>query len=206
MNKKIMAVLLSITLIIALDACSSKPKPNAKTKSNNVIASDDAQVKSVSLSSSEKKEVVYSGSELTPASSLPCGEFGRENPFSPLVADGKNARTGGRSNKKVDNNMDSFAEGFKVLEKLFTPAVEVKEKIEPKKMGPDLRLTLIINEKVAVFEEDNVSRNVAVGDTIAGMKVMEIRKEEVILGEGDKKYTIKLGVLSENFTDKDGQT
>jgi len=206
MNKKIMAVLLSITLIIALDACSSKPKPNAKTKNNNVKASDDAQVKSISLSSPEKTEAVNGKTELTPVSSLPYGEFGRENPFTPLVADGKNTRAGGRDNRRVDNNMGNFAEGFKVLEKILNPVIENKGKTVPKKTGPDLRLTLIINEEVAVFEEGNVSRNVTVGDTVAGMKVMEIRKEEVILGEGDKKYTIKLGVLSENFADENDQT
>ena len=102
-----------------------------------------------------------------PVSSI---EFGRENPFTPLIVEHAI-----RSVVKPDNP-------------------------ESRKAGLlDVRLTAIFvgDASYAIIEEEGISRCVYVGDTVAGMKVLEIRRGEVILSKGDKRQAIILGVLSE---------
>ena len=61
----------------------------------------------------------------------------------------------------------------------------------------DRRLIAIFvgDASYAIIEEYGISRSVYVGDTVAGMKVMEIRRGEVSMSKGDKSLTMTLGVL-----------
>jgi len=97
-------------------------------------------------------------------------EFGRENPFMPLI---------------VEHAIRSVVK---------------PDKPDSRRAGLlDVRLTAIFvgDASYAIIEEEGISRCVYVGDTVAGMKVLEIRRGEVILSKGDKRQAIILGVLSE---------
>lgn len=104
-------------------------------------------------------------------------ELGRENPFMPLIV------------KHSDRNRG---------------ATDRSARVNPDGDGsiadPVIRLTAIINETKAIIEEGGISRSISVGDTIARMKVVEIRRGKIILDKKDRRYTIKLGVLPESIT------
>ena len=91
--------------------------------------------------------------------------YGRKNPFVPLV------RT--RSRRR--------------------PTTQARTAKIPPKKTVIIRLSAVLGENSAIFVENGVSKSAAVGDTIGGLKVLEIKTEEVLLGNGDKKYTVTLG-------------
>jgi len=64
---------------------------------------------------------------------------------------------------------------------------------------PAVRLTVIINKTLAVFEVGGVSKFAFIGDMIAGLRVADIRKGEVILTKGTKTHTVTLGVLPKSI-------
>ena len=44
----------------------------------------------------------------------------------------------------------------------------------------------------AIIEENGISRSVSTGEIVAGMKLLEIRRGEIILGKGDKTCIMTL--------------
>jgi hypothetical protein len=56
------------------------------------------------------------------------------------------------------------------------------------------------NEPAAIVEENGESLSVSVGDKIAGMTIVKIKRAEVILSKGDKKCVMKLGLPPEEIT------
>jgi len=109
---------------------------------------------------------------------LPPSEFGRENPFKPLMAED--------TDRLVVHNSSAENNG--------TPGFDGKE--------PSIRLTAVFimdgkreSGNKATIEENGVSRSVSVGDTVAGMEIIDIRRGEVVLGSETRKRKIKLGEL-----------
>ncbi len=116
---------------------------------------------------------------------LPSSDFGRENPFMPLVLKSPI--------KKAKRNSSSTSEAMKSRTDTGSPDAE-----------PAIRLMAIImpggaqsGRATAIIEENGVSRSVSVGDTVAEMEVLEIRRGEVSLNKGDEVYKLTLGVVTE---------
>jgi hypothetical protein len=112
-------------------------------------------------------------------------EFGRENPFMPLITEAQDAR-------------HKTAESLKSLKSL-NDLNDLNMKRLESSADSVIRLTAIFvaNASSAIIEENGLSRSVYVGDMAAGMRVIEIRRGEVILGRGSKRYAVTLGILPE---------
>jgi cytoskeletal protein RodZ len=103
--------------------------------------------------------------------SLPSGQYGRKNPFQPLVGTRRaSSQRGIRASKPA-------LEG--IIKQMAT-------------QGPVVQLTAVFGDQ-AIFKVDGSSKTVSVGDTLAGMEVASIEEGQVILKKGDKNNTIKLG-------------
>lgn len=114
---------------------------------------------------------------------LPSNEFGRENPFVPLLT--------GQPDRRSQLIEDKFSQIAANEAKLAVKSVpEIQRKSEAL---PDVKLTLVIDGSTAIFEENRVSKVVSVGDSLAGMKILEIKNDRAVLGNGDKKYAVALG-------------
>ncbi len=107
--------------------------------------------------------------------SLPSNQFGRKNPFMPLMAE----------------NMDGIA--------AYNHSIMPEPDSRGSREEPSIRLTAVFivtsargAKNTATIEENGVSRSVSIGDTIAGMEVMEIRRGEVILSSETKKHTMTI--------------
>lgn len=59
-------------------------------------------------------------------------------------------------------------------------------------------------KNTANIEEKGLSRSISVGDTVAGMEVVEIRRGEVVLESGTEKHTMTLGDPFKAKSDPDG--
>lgn len=171
---KFIALLLTLVLVLGIGACGRSKGSKSKSKAQQQSVSKAPTRKSLpSRDNSGAKE------EPAPKLNLPPGEFGRENPFMPLV--------GRRTEVEVSKPVVEKKEEEK-------PKPE-ERKPEPPKPLPVVSLTAIVGQNAAIFEENGVSRTVSTGDTVAGLNVLEIRRGEVVLGKGSKKYTVTLGVV-----------
>ena len=90
--------------------------------------------------------------------------YGRSNPFEPIVVSRRSRQSG--------------------------PAKTSASTGESNQL-PYMRLTAVLGE-TAIFEVDAGSKTVSVGDVVAGMNVVEIRENQVILNKGNKLYSIML--------------
>jgi hypothetical protein len=109
---------------------------------------------------------------------LPSSEFGRENPFMPLVMDHASRSAIEPGNPESQTTGKSASRSSDLL---------------------DFRLTAIFvtDKPYAIIEENGTSRPVYAGDTVAGMRVVEINRGQVILSKGGKRQIMMLGVLPE---------
>lgn len=192
-SKSIIILLVLLTLVSAFFGCSSKPKKQAK--SNQKVQTAQSHVNKAVTTSEQKKidyEVPIGTLKLTDASKLPAGKFGREHPFLPIISR-RQAR------EELRNNVQPYAPAEKATPKDSTIELNLANRLSrPRsetvpKPPVNLRLTLIMDENTAMFEENKTSKYVSVGDTIGGLKVVEIRSSEVILSDGDKTYPVRLG-------------
>lgn len=105
---------------------------------------------------------------------------GERNPFIPLTAkyDNKSAiKDASIARKTVQANHDPY------------PVIRLTATFVATGLGR--------NKPTVIIEESDISRFVSVGDTIAGMTIVEIQRGKVILNKGDKKCVLTLGLLSE---------
>jgi len=102
---------------------------------------------------------------------LPRNQYGRTNPFQPLVGARRPSpqRTNSSSKPALEGIIKQFAN-----------------------QGPLVQLTAIFGEQ-AIFKVEGSSKTVKAGDTLAGMDVASIGEDEVILNKGDKNLVMKLG-------------
>ena len=106
--------------------------------------------------------------------------FSGKNPFMPLAVE-----------QTTRNTVDDVPDARRT----------VQAKAEP---CPVIRLTATFTaaglrkkKPTVIIEENGVSRFASIGDKIAGMTIIEIRRGEVILNRGDRKCVMTLGPLSE---------
>jgi len=182
MNKifRFIAILLSIVLIVGIAGCSGKSKTS---KSKSVIQEASAQ-ESIPAS----KSVSTAPASPVDPEDIPVqlrvlpNDFGRDNPFVPLA--------GADSKGKKPTTFDMDQE-----KRLMPPKTAIK-KSEPSPL-PNVRLSLAIDGNTAIFEDNKVSKVASVGDTVSGMKVLEIRGNEAVLSSGTKKFVVTQGGVRE---------
>lgn len=182
MKLKLMLVFLSIMLIFSTSSCdltkakSKKAKPAQVSKANpsqeaktqypttDPIQKDNSQVKSDSIKSSETPRRTTS--------------YARENPFIPLISE------------QSRNNPKTTSEKAKEKEEEKKPEPSKVEK-PPKEIT--IRLNGVIAGSMAFFSEDGVNKTYYIGETISGMKILEINSGEVVLNKDNMRYKIKTG-------------
>lgn len=178
----LIVLLLSIVLVIGLVGCGEKPKKaNTQASSAKLTATSEniesTQVVPASVVE-EKAEVQMQISKLSSK------EFGRENPFQPLSIFAKKSDIASNRVKAIQANEARLAP------KSVSRSSEPQKKV---KVLPNVKLSLIIDGNTAIFEDNHNSKVASVGDSVAGMKIVEIRNSEAILDGGDKRYTVLLG-------------
>lgn len=191
--KKLIAMtVIILALLVAINGCASKPKKQAKSKPKSQSA--QSNMNKVITASGQKidYEVSIGTLKLTDPSKLPGSGFGRENPFLPIVS---RRQVKESSHKNVQRHMpagkitpENSPIELSLVNKLAKPRSETSNK-----PPVNLKLTLIMDDSTAMFEENKVSKYVSEGDTIGGLKVIEIRSNEVILSDGDKTYPVRVG-------------
>ena len=176
----LIALLLSVVLVIGLTGCGEKPKKtDTQSSSAKLVATpkSDESTQIVPASVVEEKVEVR-------VSELSSKEFGRENPFQPLGLFAEKSNIASSRTKIIQANEDRLA------------AKSIPRSPEPPKKAkvlPNVKLTLIIDGNTAIFEDNHNSKVASIGDSVAGMKIVEIRNSEAILDGGDKKYMVLLG-------------
>jgi type II secretory pathway component PulC len=163
----IMILLLCTAFMLGMDGCDGSKETPSTVKT--VQADSKPLNQKVTPPKQEAEQV---DDELTlenPNESLSPREYGRENPFEPLVRSSSARRSS-------------------------TPRSNARETTDTKPKIV-IRLTAILGENSAIFNEGGADKSVSVGDTIGGMAVLEIQINEgkVVLGKGDEKRTISLG-------------
>jgi hypothetical protein len=186
---KIIAILLSMVLITGIVGCG-KPKVNRKSvQITQEAVALTPNASSIAVPANAPADIVEPGDIPVQSRVLPANEFGRDNPFVPLWSP-----TGGRNTVievKAKNPMDEDA-----ATKVTAKAIVKKPEAPPL---PNVRLSLVIDGSTAIFEENKASKVASVGDTISGMRVLEIRKNEAVLSNGLKKFVVTtVGIREES--------
>jgi hypothetical protein len=180
---KTIALLLSIALIIGFYGCG-KSKTTKMSKRNKSSTAEnipkniliDSTLTTTSVTEQEDIPI-----ELRVLSSE---DFGRDNPFVPLVELSKP-----KSTKIAEKIIEDRPKVLPIPSDKAEPnQILAKTAINPSEFLPDVRLTLIIDGKTAIFAENGSSKVLSVGEAISGMKIQEIKKDGAILIYGTKKY------------------
>ena len=129
-----------------------------------------------------------------PRPSLSPREYGRTNPFAPINWSRRSTRTTSGSSvtqAQTETTTSKTAQAVNAVNKINKSVAELNKAAEE----TVVRLTAILGENLAIINESGADRSVSVGDTVGGMKVLEIRKSEdkLILGKGSDELTIGLG-------------
>ena len=167
MHIKELTVIILLLFVVAINGCDRTTANQSSAAKNQTDGRFPAQV-------STPPEQVDSDepADENPALVLAPKNYGRKNPFVPLVR--SRSRSGTGTARKPSATQAKTTES------------------EPKK-EVIIRLSAVLGEDAAIFEENGVSKSASTGDTIGGLKVLEIKSDEVLLGSGDKKYTVTLG-------------
>ena len=179
---KLTAILLSIVLIVGIAGCGGKSKTS---KNKSVIQKASAQDATIVNTPVSTVSTVTVEPEDIPVNLriLPANEFGRDNPFVPLMGVSVKTPMADLSERKLMAvNMDK--------------AKPIAKKPEPPPL-PNVRLSLAIDGSTAIFDDNKASKVASIGDTVSGMKVLEIRGNEAVLGSGTKKFIVSQGGIRE---------
>ena len=156
-----------MALALGVASCDRLKRNDTKTVRRQSTSKPDAQRSTPPA----QVRVETESSEVADAerrASLPKGEYGKENPFEPIVA--------------------PAAKGSAAKTKPPAPARTEERKPEKKIV---IRLSAILGN-TAIMLVDGSSKSVSVGDTIAGLKVLSVGESKVVLGEGDETFTVTL--------------
>lgn len=170
---KVIILLLPLVLSMQINVYGQLPKD----RSQNIAEQSDHGYSSLNHTLKLLMQKNSANGQLRQKNTLPSSEFGRENPFMPLIV------------KPADGS------------------VQTDHKSDSSHAEPKIRLTAVFiangsqrNKPTAIIEEKGVSRSVYIGDIVAGMKIVAIRRGEVILDKDNKSYTMKLGILPQATT------
>jgi hypothetical protein len=188
MNKifRLIAILLSVILIVGIAGCGGKSKTSKNSKKKSAIqevSAQDTTIVNTPVSTMPKNNADPEDISVQ-LRVLPINEFGRDNPFVPLMGASVKTPMADLSERKpmAVVNMDN--------------AKPVAKKPEPPPL-PNVRLSLAIDGSTAIFDDNKASKVASVGDTVSGMKVLEIRGNEAVLGSGTKKFIVSQGGIRE---------
>ncbi len=174
------AILLTIVMIVSIAGCGGKSK-TSKSKSviqeATALDSTPASVpSSVAPSSTVESEDVPVQQRI-----LPANEFGRDNPFVPLVV-----MVGGKSIISEKKPMTSEISQI-------TKPIARKPEPPPAPPLPNVRLSLVIDGSTAIFEDNKASKVASIGDTVSGMKLLEIHGNEAVFSSGTERFFVSPG-------------
>jgi hypothetical protein len=180
-TKLTLLVLLLLTgLALGIDGCNrTKTKQVGSTeKSESVNSTQSSTQDSSELSSqTNNTKVVNAGSvnkNSQEKTSLP--KSSRDNPFLPIPIQNPQA-----NKMPITQEIKEGKKGT-LSNQNEKPVREIT-----------IRLIGIIGKNKAFIDEDGTSKVLSIGDTVAEMKVSEIRDDEVILSKGNTKYTLNTG-------------
>ena len=167
MHIKELTVIILLLFVVAINGCD-------RTTANQSSAAKDQTNRKPPVQVSPSPEQVDSDepTDENPALVLAPKNYGRKNPFVPLVRSRSRSGTGSVSRPS---------------------ATQVKTTESEPKKEVIIRLSAVLGENAAIFVENGVSKSASTGDTIGGLKVLEIKSDQVLLGGGDTKYTVTLG-------------
>ena len=157
-----------MALALGVASCDRLKRNDTKTVRRQSTSKPDAQRSAPPA----QVRVEAESSEVADAerrASLPKGEYGKENPFEPIVAPA--ARRSAAKTKPP-------------------PAAARIEESKPEKKIV-IRLSAILGN-TAIMLVDGSSQSVSVGDTIAGLKVLSVGESKVVLEKGDETFTVTL--------------
>lgn len=181
---KTLALLLSILLLIGIAGCGKSKTSKRKEKASQV-AQDVTNIPA----NNESASTALTTTNVVDQEDIPIElrilsseEFGRDNPFLPLTASAKPDQFNKGKIGVMNNYIDKSEQKYLPL---IMPNVSAKKP----EILPDIHLTLVIDGGTAIFEENRTSRVLSVGETVGGMKIQEIRRDGVVLINGNKKYT-----------------
>jgi hypothetical protein len=189
---KLTAILVSIVLIVGIAGCGGKSKTSKSSKSKSVIQEASAQESNPVSAPVSTASTIALEPEDIPVNLriLPTNEFGREDPFIPLaVATAKNTVIDSKMKSTMIAENDRVSMAKATIKKVEAPV--------PQSL-PSVRLSLVIDGSTAIFDDNKASKVASVGDTVSGMKVLEIRGNEAVLGSGSKKYIVSQGGIRED--------
>ena len=167
MHIRELTVTILVLFLVGINGCDRTTAGRSSAAKNQTDSGSPTQV-------STPPEQVDSDepTDENPALVLAPQNYGRKNPFVPLVR--SRSRNGTRSVSRPSATQVRTTES------------------EPKK-EVIIRLSAVLGENAAILEENGVSRSASTGDTIGGLKILEIKSGEVLLSDGNKKYTVTLG-------------
>jgi cytoskeletal protein RodZ len=143
----------------------SKPKPSEPVvKQSNTDNSPSKEI-TPAAQKEENKENSAKSTNSNWRASLSPALYGRPNPFIPL-----------RGSRSRDE----------------TKKEEKEETVKKEAPGPLMQVTAVLGSQ-AIIKVNSASKTVSAGDALAGMEVVSIEENEVILRKGDDDYTITLG-------------
>lgn len=185
---KVIALFLVVFMALGLMGCGKNSKKTAAKKSPTKQVAKETVPQTPNNSIQTIPTNITEEDTSIKVRNLPSNEFGRENPFVPLLAGLPD-----RKNPLIEDKFSLIAANeAKLAAKNVTKILEIQDEPKPKSL-PDVKLTLVIDGSTAIFEENRVSKVASVGDSIAGMKIIEIKDNVAVLGNGDKKYNVALG-------------
>jgi cytoskeletal protein RodZ len=159
----IVAVVVNINQFKQLFGGSTPKQPRVEAKKPNTN-SPPVEETTPPAQEEENKENSAKSTNSNWRASLPPGQYGRKNPFQPL--------RGSRPRPEPEPKPD--------------------ETLEKEAPGPLMQVTAVFGGQ-AIIKVDGASKTVSAGDTLAGMEVVSIGENEVLLRKEDKDYTITLG-------------
>ncbi|MFC1717198.1 hypothetical protein ACFL6S_26290 [Candidatus Poribacteria bacterium] len=170
----IILLLLCTVFLMGMGSCDRSKSAKTSPPRAETAQTDNSPAKQTPPPPEQENEDKEEPMEINPNSSLSKREYGRENPFEPVVRSSRSGRTRTTNRSSVTQKKATASK----------PESEIT-----------LGLTGILGENLAIFNNNGVDKSVSVGDMVAGMAVLEIQIDEgrVILGKGDEKLTIGLG-------------
>ena len=176
MNMKISKIVIMLLSVVVLasgtTSCDRLRRGSSKTvERQSASKSNPQRLNAQKPPPLAQVETEVESIEVTDAerrAALPKREYGRDDPFERILD--------GRSRKNTAK-----------------PRQISQPQVNTEKSVPDKEITIglsMILGNVAELMVDGSSMLISIGDTVAGLKVLEIKESEVILAKGNAKYTV----------------
>lgn len=160
---KIVIMLLSVVVLASgITSCDRFRRGNSKTVERRSAGTSNRLDARKPPAQMEAEVEIIEVTDVERRAALPKQEYGRDNPFERIL-------------------LGRIVEPGEVIPPPVTPSVPEKE--------ITIGLSMILGN-MAILLVDGSSRSVSIGDTVAGLKVLEIKESEVILVKGNATFTV----------------